>query len=61
MPQEALAQLGQRGQRLDEQMPGSGMGLAIVQEILAAYGGKAAFASAPEGGFEVVLSLPAAA
>ncbi len=54
-----LGKLGSRGTRLDEQVPGNGLGLAIVRDILAAYGGDISFANKPEGGLQVRLTLPA--
>ncbi|MBI3433518.1 MAG: sensor histidine kinase [Proteobacteria bacterium] len=49
-----------RGQRLDETMPGSGLGLSIVLELAALYGGHLTLGSAPIGGLRAELSLPAA-
>jgi two-component system sensor histidine kinase KdpD len=40
------------------QMPGTGMGLAIVRQIARAHGGTATVASAPETGTEFSLCLP---
>jgi signal transduction histidine kinase len=48
-----------RGARIDESVPGSGLGLAIVADRVAAYGGTMALESAPLGGLQVVLRLPA--
>ena len=36
---EQRAQVGARGERLDESVPGSGLGLAIVRDISKLYGG----------------------
>jgi signal transduction histidine kinase len=49
-----------RGQRLDETKPGSGLGLSIVTDLAALYGGKLVLASAPIGGLRAELVLPAA-
>lgn len=49
--------LGQRGKRLDEQTPGHGLGLAIVREIVARYGGQAAFSNGPKGGLKVQIGI----
>ncbi|MFC4348057.1 sensor histidine kinase [Kordiimonas lipolytica] len=54
-----LGKLGNRGIRLDEQVPGNGLGLAIVRDILAAYGGDIGFANKLDGGLQVRVSLPA--
>ena len=48
-----------RGVRLDESVPGSGLGLHIVQELATAYGGALALDEAPLGGLRVRLTLPA--
>jgi signal transduction histidine kinase len=48
-----------RGQRLDESKPGSGLGLNIVTETAAMYGGKAELAGSDLGGLRAILRLPA--
>jgi signal transduction histidine kinase len=48
----------QRGARLDETAPGSGLGLSIVAELVRAYGGEMALGDAALGGLRVTLSLP---
>ena len=49
-----------RGARLDELVPGSGLGLNIVSEIAALYGGTFTLDAAALGGLKAVLDLPAA-
>ena len=49
-----------RGQRLDETKPGSGLGLSIVADLSAAYGGALTLEESPLGGLRAVLRLPAA-
>jgi signal transduction histidine kinase len=49
--------LGQRGRRLDEQTPGHGLGLAIVREIVARYGGQVFFANGSTGGLKVRIEI----
>lgn len=49
-----------RGTRLDETVPGSGQGLAIVREIAELYDGAVALEASPLGGLRAVLTLPAA-
>jgi signal transduction histidine kinase len=53
-------QVAQRGQRLDESKPGSGLGLSIVLELAALYGGGLTLSNAPIGGLRAELVLPAA-
>ena len=48
-----------RGQRLDESKPGSGLGLNIVTETAAMYGGRVELDDAKLGGLRVRLRLPA--
>jgi len=52
-------QVAQRGKRLDETKPGSGLGLSIVVELAALYGGKLTLGTAPIGGLRAELVLPA--
>jgi signal transduction histidine kinase len=53
-------QASQRGRRLDETKPGSGLGLSIVTDLAALYGGSLTLGSAPIGGLRAELVLPAA-
>ncbi len=52
------AQVSRRGQRLDESKPGSGLGLSIVTDLAALYGGSLTLGSAPIGGLRAELLLP---
>ncbi len=52
--QEALT----RGRRLDETKPGSGLGLSIVNDLAATYGGELTLEDLPFGGLRVRLTLP---
>src|SRR3954466_4755921 len=54
------AQVSRRGQRLDESKPGSGLGLSIVVDLAALYGGSLTLGNAPIGGLRAELVLPAA-
>jgi signal transduction histidine kinase len=54
------AQVAQRGERLDESKPGSGLGLSIVVELARLYGGGLTLGTAPIGGLRAELVLPAA-
>jgi len=40
----------QRGTRMDESVPGQGIGLSMANEIITVYGGQLAFAASPIGG-----------
>lgn len=55
--EKEMANLGQRGLRLDEQTPGHGLGLAIVRDIVARYGGQTSFSSGLHGGLRVVVEF----
>ncbi|MBB5046549.1 signal transduction histidine kinase [Rhodopseudomonas rhenobacensis] len=52
------AQVLRRGQRLDESKPGSGLGLSIVTDLAALYGGSLKLGEAPIGGLRAELLLP---
>jgi signal transduction histidine kinase len=52
------AQVSRRGQRLDESKPGSGLGLSIVSDLAALYGGHLTLGDAPIGGLRAELKLP---
>jgi signal transduction histidine kinase len=58
VPAENLADLGQRGLRLDRRVQGTGQGLAIVSEIVEAYGGALAIGHSERGGLRVEARLP---
>jgi signal transduction histidine kinase len=49
----------ERGERLDESVPGSGLGLSIVRDISKLYGGTLELSGASLGGLATVLDLPA--
>jgi len=53
-------QVARRGNRLDETKPGSGLGLSIVTDLAALYGGALTLGTAPIGGLRAELVLPAA-
>jgi signal transduction histidine kinase len=50
----------QRGRRLDERVPGTGLGLDIVQDIAELYEGSVRLGPSPLGGICAELDLPAA-
>ena len=47
-----------RGTRLDENVPGHGLGLAIMQDIVREYGGELAVERSPLGGLSLRICLP---
>ena len=59
-PEAARAEVIKRGARLDEDAPGSGLGLSIVDDLTRAYGGRLTLGDSDMGGLKVVLELPAA-
>jgi signal transduction histidine kinase len=60
LPPERRSEVMQRGRRLDEQVPGSGLGLSIVVDIAELYGGALSLHEAASGGLRARLELPAA-
>lgn len=61
LPADAYERVFGLGERLDEQTPGHGMGLAIVKDLVVLYGGKVWLDASPLGGLRVSLQLPAIA
>lgn len=59
VPPDALPNLARRGVRFDERQPGYGLGLSILDQLIARYSGKLDFMSSPHGGLRVVIVLPA--
>jgi signal transduction histidine kinase len=60
LPPERRSEVMERGRRLDERMPGSGLGLSIVVDIAELYGGALSLHEAASGGLRARLELPAA-
>ena len=54
----ARAEALERGKRLDELRPGSGLGLSIVVELASIYGGSLELGESPLGGLRAILRLP---
>lgn len=48
----------ERGRRLDESAEGSGIGLAIVSDIMNAYRSTMSLSSGELGGLDIVISFP---
>ncbi len=61
LDEDERAQVGERGERLDETVPGFGLGLAIVRDIAKLYGGNFELGDSELGGLEARLTLPAIA
>jgi signal transduction histidine kinase len=55
---EAAIEVLRRGRRLDESIPGSGLGLSIVVDMAKLYGGELKLEAAPAGGVRARLTLP---
>jgi len=60
IPEERRGEVLRRGRRLDETREGSGLGLPIVGDIAALYGGTVRLEASPLGGIQAMLDLPAA-
>ena len=60
LPADQRDTVMQRGARLDESAPGSGLGLSIVDDLTRAYGGRLNLADSDMGGLKAVLERPAA-
>lgn len=59
IPQQAADALLQRGTRLDESEPGHGIGLAVVKDIAASYGGDVTIADSDLGGAAITVTIAA--
>ena len=60
LPPDQRESVLKRGERLDENAPGSGLGLSIVDELARAYGGSLVLGDSPLGGLKATLDLPQA-
>ena len=58
MAKDQYVEALKRGARLDEATPGSGFGLAIVDDLAKAYKGSVALGKSDMGGLKVTLTLP---
>jgi signal transduction histidine kinase len=58
LPLESREMVFQIGQRLDERVPGSGLGLSIVRDLAQLYGGEIRLEDSRLGGLKAVLHLP---
>ena len=60
LPAEAMDVVFRIGERLDEQVPGSGLGLPIVRDLAQLYGGEIGLDNSTKGGLKAILRLPQA-
>jgi signal transduction histidine kinase len=60
IPDERREDVLRHGRRLDSRVPGSGLGLGIVQDVVELYGGSLALGDSSLGGLCAELELPAA-
>ena len=58
LTEEEQEKARKRGERLDEQTPGSGLGLSIVHDLVNAYDGSFAMGRSELGGLSSTLSFP---
>jgi len=58
IPDDEVPTILSRGGRLDEGVPGQGIGLAVVRDIVEAYGGALEIDRSPLGGLRARLRLP---
>lgn len=58
LPAELRQQVLQRGVRIDEAVPGSGLGLSIVRDLTEHYGGAITLDASPLGGLLASITLP---
>lgn len=59
LPPDRRKEALRRGERLDESVPGSGLGLSIVTELSSLYHGRLSLGESPLGGLRATLDLPA--
>jgi len=58
IPEVQRAEVLGRGNRLDEQITGHGLGLGIVKDIVESWGGRIQLLDSPLGGLQVRIDLP---
>ena len=57
IPEDLAGTLLERGMRLDESAPGHGIGLSVVKEIAASYGGDVAISRSEWGGAKITVTI----
>ena len=60
LPAESMDVVFRIGERLDEQVPGSGLGLPIVRDLAQLYGGEIRLENIVTGGLRAIVRLPQA-
>jgi two-component system sensor histidine kinase PhoQ len=60
VPPDQRARILQRGERLDRQHPGQGIGLAVVKDIIESYSAKLTLGDSPMGGAAFRIHFPVA-
>jgi len=58
VPTDQRARILQRGERLDRQHPGQGIGLAVVKDIIESYSAKLTLGDSPLGGAAFRIHFP---
>ncbi len=58
IPADERSRVLDRGVRLDEHVPGQGLGLAMVDELVKAHGGSLELGASAAGGLEAIVRLP---
>lgn len=59
VPDDELDRIASRGNRLDQSVPGSGLGLSIVTDIVGQLGGRLSFRKGASGGLVVMVEFAA--
>jgi signal transduction histidine kinase len=60
LPPDRRDEVLRRGARLDENAPGSGLGLSIIDDLARAYGGSVRLEDSSFGGLRLSVELPRA-
>lgn len=58
IPEDQAQEVLRRGGRMDQQQPGQGIGLAVVQDLISAYGGELRIGRSELGGADMTLIFP---